>query len=121
MDSLSAPGWADTPPQDLTPASRRQDHTTSPSASAPFVCAPSSLTALIPPCEDDCAPTLPRPSHPEPHVRDDRETPLKWAGMARLLEMFLGIGKAENFSRKHWTRLSLICPPGQRKMGRTLP
>src|SRR3954466_5602954 len=26
------------PPRDLTPASRRQDHTTSPSASAPFVC-----------------------------------------------------------------------------------
>src|SRR5216684_461959 len=29
---LSAPGWADKPPLDLTPASRRQDHTTSPSA-----------------------------------------------------------------------------------------
>ena len=39
LESLSAPGWADTPPQDLTPASRRQNHTTSPSASAPFVCA----------------------------------------------------------------------------------
>src|SRR6266446_1737218 len=37
---LSAPGWADLPPQDLTPASGRQNHTTSPSASAPFVCAP---------------------------------------------------------------------------------
>src|SRR5215212_3256309 len=35
----SAPGRADSPPQNLTPASRRQDHTTSPSASAPFVCA----------------------------------------------------------------------------------
>src|ERR1700687_5900002 len=30
---LSAPGRADKPPLDLTPASRRQDHTTSPSAS----------------------------------------------------------------------------------------
>src|SRR6202022_2700134 len=37
---LSAPGRADLPPLDLTPASRRQDHTTSPSASAPFVSAP---------------------------------------------------------------------------------
>jgi hypothetical protein len=37
--SVSAPGWADTPPQDLTPASRRQDHTTSPSAAASLVSA----------------------------------------------------------------------------------
>jgi hypothetical protein len=37
---LSVPGWADKTSADLTPASRRQDHTTSPSAKAPFVCAP---------------------------------------------------------------------------------
>jgi hypothetical protein len=43
----------------LTPASGRQDHTTSPSASARFVLARE-----------------PRPSHPALHVRDDRETPL---------------------------------------------
>src|ERR1019366_7706383 len=42
----------------LTPVSGRQDHTTSPSARAPFVSAP------------------PRPPHPAPYVRDDRETPL---------------------------------------------
>jgi len=34
---LSEPGRADLTSADLTPASRRQDHTTSPSASAPFV------------------------------------------------------------------------------------
>jgi len=34
---LSAPGWADLPPQDLTPASGRQNHTTWPYASASFV------------------------------------------------------------------------------------
>src|SRR5260221_11086033 len=43
----------------LTPASRRQDHTTSPSASAPFV-----------------NPRCSRPPHPAPYVRDDRDTPL---------------------------------------------
>jgi hypothetical protein len=43
---------------DLMPASRHQDHTTSPSTSAPFVS------------------VLPRPSHPAPNVRDDREAPL---------------------------------------------
>jgi hypothetical protein len=48
----------------LTPASGRQDHTTSPSALAPFVRA-KRLRCV-----------LPRPSHPLPYVRDDRETPL---------------------------------------------
>src|SRR5437868_14290218 len=36
----------------------------------------ASLTGWTPPCDDDCAPTLPRPPHPVPNVRDDRETPL---------------------------------------------
>ena len=49
---------------DLTPASRRQDHTTSPSASALFV---KSATRV----------------HRIPlHVRDDRETPLRRSGTA---------------------------------------
>jgi hypothetical protein len=43
----------------LTPASRRQDHTTSPSAFAPFVFKHQK-----------------RPPHPAPYVRDDRDTPL---------------------------------------------
>ena len=42
----------------LTPGSGRQDHTTSPSASVPFVKSTSTSTA------------------PQPHVRDDRDTPL---------------------------------------------
>ena len=37
---LSAPGRADLPPLDLTPASRRQDHTTSPSAATSLVSTP---------------------------------------------------------------------------------
>src|SRR5271154_4863320 len=36
----SAPGWADEPPQDLTPASGCRDHTTSPYATASFVSSP---------------------------------------------------------------------------------
>jgi hypothetical protein len=43
----------------LTPASGRQDHTALPSA--------RSVVRLA---------TLPRPPHPAPNVRDDRETPL---------------------------------------------
>jgi len=45
---LSAPGWADLPPLDLTPASRRQDHTTSPSALAPFVRMPFDRSQVKP-------------------------------------------------------------------------
>ena len=51
---------------DLTPASRRQDHTTSPSASAPFV-NPRCRVHRIP-----------------PRVRDDRDTPLCGAGRQRI-------------------------------------
>jgi len=43
---------------DLTPGSGRQDHTPSPSASVPFIEGTSTSTAT------------------QPHVRDDRETPL---------------------------------------------
>ncbi len=52
----------------LTPASRRQDHTTSPYAST-FRPAQKRLTPK-------------RPSQPRPTHRDDRETPLVWAGLA---------------------------------------
>jgi hypothetical protein len=53
-------------PLSLTPASRRQDHTTSPSAPMRVVFAQRL-----------------RPSHPAPNVRDDREAPLlKKRGMA---------------------------------------
>src|ERR1700723_3233674 len=45
--------------RDLTPASGRQDHTTSPSA--------HNVIRLL---------TLLRPPHPAPNVRDDREAPL---------------------------------------------
>src|SRR5438093_4910611 len=56
----------------LTPSSRRQDHTTSPYASA-F----SSGAKNTP---DAKASTAFRPTH-----RDDRETPLLWAGMAGIV------------------------------------
>jgi hypothetical protein len=63
---LSKPGRADLTSANLTPASGRQDHTTSPYAAASFV---RTLVARL---------TLPRPPHPAPYVRDDREAPLLW-------------------------------------------
>src|SRR5215204_5438097 len=54
----------------LTPASRRQDHTTWPYA----LVHPSALARL-----NKSVHRIPGPTH-----RDDRETPLVWAGMAEL-------------------------------------
>src|SRR5882757_8983147 len=53
------PSSAELSSANLTPASGRQDHTTSPSAS-----------------QRSRQQRHPRPSHPAPYVRDDRETPL---------------------------------------------
>jgi len=72
----------------LTPASRRQDHTTSPSASGALVC---------------CAVRVHRIP---PHVRDDRETPLSSGGTARVLKLILAGREAEYFSQKGWTAFS---------------
>jgi hypothetical protein len=51
-------------PENLTPASGRQDHTTSPYASASLVRAPQART------------TLPRPSHPASRFVTIAHTPL---------------------------------------------
>ena len=88
---LSAPGWADLTSANLTPASGRQDHTTSPYATTSLV--RSLLIAhksFDPPCDPVARKTLPRPPHPVPYVRDDRDTPLLWDGMRRVLEVIWG-------------------------------
>ena len=65
---LSKPGRADSNSAHLTPASGRQDHTTSPYAATSLV-----RTLLIahrpfanPPCDPVARKTLPRPPHPHP-------------------------------------------------------
>jgi hypothetical protein len=68
----------------LAPASERQDHATSPSAATSFVRAKKRLT-------------LPRPSHPVPNVRDDREPPLWRDGIDRLYSCFyLRVKRTQN-------------------------
>jgi hypothetical protein len=74
----------------LAPASERQDHTTSPSAQTPFVRAMTALGDV-------------RPSHPLPNVRDDRDTPLLWAGTAQTVSLIWGKREAEYFCAKGWT------------------
>jgi hypothetical protein len=65
---LSAPGRADLTSANLTPASGRQDHTTSPYASAPFVSSPFDRSRIPkePALHHVARLTLPRPPHPTP-------------------------------------------------------
>src|SRR4051812_40392232 len=58
-------------------------------------------------------PCYQRPPHPVPNVRDDRETPLSWDGMARVVELIWVVGEAEYFSKQGWTAKRLICPSGK--------
>ena len=62
----------------LTPASGRQDHTILPSAAivSRQRAVDRSRIPENPPCHLIARKTLPRPPHPVPYVRDDRETPL---------------------------------------------
>src|SRR5882724_11545701 len=91
-------------PASLAPASERQDHTTSPSAATSFV---RALFARL---------TLPRPSHPVPNVRDDRDTPLLWTGTAETVSLIWGKREAEYFCAKGWTGFRarrFFCPSGK--------
>ena len=70
------------PSANLTPASRRQDHTTSPSA----IRRPRQKRR-------------PRPPHPVPNVRDDRETPLQRDRTAGVMDLIWVWREAKYFCR----------------------
>jgi hypothetical protein len=78
----------------LTPASRRQDHTTSPSASVPFVSSTIGVHRI------------------PPYVRDDRETPLRGTGWRDYRTDLGQVGRGI-FLQMGLDRNSLICPVGQ--------
>ena len=59
-------------------------------------------------------PTLPRPSHPAPNVRDDRDTPLSWVRDGGLVGVIWGNREAEYFRCADWTNLMRDLPDGQR-------
>src|SRR5438034_3771012 len=69
--------------RNLAPASRRQDHTTS-----PYAFAHSSTLARL---------KQKRPPHSSPTHRDDRETPLVWAGVTEEVPLICPTWKAEYF------------------------
>src|SRR6202171_1210211 len=76
-DVVPKPGRADITSANLTPTSGRQDHTILPSAATSLVSVPViAHKSFDSPCDPIARKTLPRPPHPVPYVRDDRETPL---------------------------------------------
>src|SRR6266852_44817 len=94
---LSSPVEPNEPPQDLTPASRRQDHTTSPSASSAVVLHAANRSrrairpALASHAQHCCVHRTP------PRVRDDRDTPLVWDETAAVIEVIWVGAEQQNF------------------------
>src|SRR3954451_346325 len=85
----------------LMPASGHQNHTTSPSASAPFVSAAFASTAS------------------RAYVRDDRDTPLMWDGMARFIILIWVRDERKYFSMWGWTANSALSPSGKSRRAHT--
>jgi hypothetical protein len=81
----SAPGRADLPSANLTPASRRQDHTTSPSASNIVRQHAGRRSRAVKPALRSLAhPTLPRPPQPAPTFTTMANAPLIGTGWQRI-------------------------------------
>src|SRR5260370_4458333 len=83
------------PPRRLTPASRRQNHTTSPSASSALVSSTVGVHRI------------------PPRVRDDRDTPLEWDETMRVIKVIWFFGKPEYFCKRGWTGKSADDPTGK--------
>src|SRR4030088_595030 len=105
---LSSPVEPNEPPQDLTPASRRQDHTTSPSASSAVVlhAANRSRRAIRPALASHAQHC--RVHRIPPRVRDDRDTPLVWDETAAVIEVIWVGAEKENFLL--WDSTAAITP-----------
>src|ERR1700738_4812141 len=79
-------------PQDLTPATGRQDHTILPSAATSLVSVLLIAHGVI-----RTRPAIPsrakrcRVHRIPPRVRDDHDTPLLWGGMRKVLDVIWGV------------------------------
>src|SRR6266478_701992 len=105
---LSSPVEPNEPPQDLTPASRRQDHTTSPSASSAVVlhAANRSRRAIRPALASHAQRC--RVHRISSRVRDDRDTPLVWDETAAVIEVIWVGAEPQNFLL--WDSTAAITP-----------
>jgi hypothetical protein len=99
---LSSPVEPNEPPQDLTPASRRQDHTTSPSAATSVVSAPFDRSRVFrqPALHHVARLTLPRPPHPHPASVTIAIRPCCGVGRLESIKLFLPNGEAKYFSHR---------------------
>ena len=96
---LSKPGWADATPQHLTPASGRQDHTILPSAksvSRQRAVDRSQISRST--LRSHRAQNAAASTASAPRVRDDRDTPLWWGGMRKVLDLIWGEWEQKYFS-----------------------
>ena len=82
------------PLRSLTPAPRRQGHTTSPYASCAFVCCALRVHRI------------------PPHVRDDREAPFIRRETCGVKSLICPTARAEYFCDEGWTGFGVICPSG---------
>ena len=95
---LSKPGWADATSANLTPASGRQDHTTSPYAATSLVRSLLIAHGFKPALQSRRAQNAAASTAFHPAFRDDHDTPLLWGGMGRVLEVFRGKWEQKYFS-----------------------
>jgi hypothetical protein len=98
--SCLSPVGPTSPPLDLTPASRRQDHTTSPYASC--ISRPHAVDRSQafrqPALQSRRAQDAAASTASAPRVRDDRDTPLWWGGMRKVLDLIWGAWEPKYFS-----------------------
>ena len=92
------PGRADITSANLTPASGRQDHTTSPYAATSLVRPLLIAHGPKPALQSRRAQNAAASTAFHPAFRDDHDTPLLWGGMARVLEVFRGRWEQKYFS-----------------------
>ena len=93
------PGWADATSANLTPASGRQDHTTSPYAATSLVRSLGDRSQVFQPALQSLrAQNAAASTAPLPGVRDDHDTPLWWGGMRKVLDLIGGKWEQKYFS-----------------------
>jgi hypothetical protein len=80
-----------------------QDHTVLPYATAPFVWRARDRSRENPPCDPHRAPGAFASTAARPNVRDDRDTPLLRAGMARFVGLIWVSREGDSFFAQDWT------------------
>jgi hypothetical protein len=100
-------------PANLTPASRRQDHRTSPYAATSLVRSLLIAHGFVEPAlQSRRAQNAAASTAFHPAFRDDHDTPLLWGGMAQICRDDLSDGESKIFFLKGLDRVWVICSSG---------